>query len=151
MKFYSLSRHLKFALFVLLIVANVQLGHAQFVIHPKSSAAQVTPKMRGSSFLMQTPRDGLLPGEMWQSLTRSPAIRTSRALCVVKRSIVTTSINWKQIASPREFILFVTDGSISHRFRKAVRAVTISEHWEKIAEPREETKRPLMESEKCWT
>ncbi len=44
MKFYSLSRHLKFALFVLLIVANVQLGHAQFVIHPKSSAAQVTQK-----------------------------------------------------------------------------------------------------------
>ena len=54
-------------------------------------------------------------------------------------------------SSPREFILFVTDGSISHRFRKAVRAVTISEHWEKIAGPREETKRPLMESEKCWT
>ena len=23
--------------------------------------------------------------------------------------------------------------------------------WEKIAGPREETKRPLMESEKCWT
>ncbi len=44
MKFYSLSRHLKFALFVLLIVANVQLGHAQFVIHPKSSGAQVTQK-----------------------------------------------------------------------------------------------------------
>lgn len=44
MKFYSLSRHLKSALLVLLIVANVQLGHAQFVIHPKSSAAQVTPK-----------------------------------------------------------------------------------------------------------
>lgn len=44
MKFYSLSRHLKCALFVLLIVANVQLGHAQFVIHPKSSAAQVTQK-----------------------------------------------------------------------------------------------------------
>lgn len=44
MKFYSLSRHLKCALLVLLIVANVQLGHAQFVIHPKSSAAQVTQK-----------------------------------------------------------------------------------------------------------
>ena len=44
MKFYSLSRHLKCVLFVLLIVANVQLGHAQFVIHPKSSGAQVTPK-----------------------------------------------------------------------------------------------------------
>lgn len=44
MKFYSLSRHLKCALLVLLIVANVQLGHAQFVIHPKSSGAQVTPK-----------------------------------------------------------------------------------------------------------
>ena len=44
MKFYSLSRHLKCALFVLLIVANVQLGHAQFVIHPKSSGAHVTQK-----------------------------------------------------------------------------------------------------------
>lgn len=44
MKFYSLSRHLKSALLVLLIVANVQLAHAQFVIHPKSSAAQVTQK-----------------------------------------------------------------------------------------------------------
>lgn len=44
MKFYSLSRHLKCALLVLLIVANVQLGHAQFVIHPKSSGAQVTQK-----------------------------------------------------------------------------------------------------------